>query len=966
MPEVAWHVASCIMRTIRARQADAVQAALFSGADSGVNSPRRFSPVMPVTHAMANSEMGIPELLELINGGRAAEALPTLESLLAEHPTDLGLLTLKAEALRMTGRLHEAVAVYREAGERGAGSRNWLLAGIILAGERNTDESLVCLKRALAESPQDDTVLDTLITTTFNANRFSDGVEYTRQQLQISSNPTYLSRAALFLQNIGQFDESSRAFKKVLELAPEDPALVGSALVAARFTCEWDWIESIQRKILACYDKGDFAGPQEYPLTNLTWCADEAINLAVTQAYVGRIVPVVEPVPARTARKPGERIRVGYMSSDFRNHATMHLMAGLLEEHDHERFEIFAYDYTSPDVSDYRQRFLNSIDHHIEIHSLNDRQAAERITEDDLDILFELKLYTGGGRSGIMAYRPAPLLAAYIGFPGSAGSRHIDYIVSDRFVTPDSSAPHYTEKFCRLPHSYQCNDRKRLSAPKPGTRAAHGLPDDRVVFGAFNQSYKIDRGSFDTWMKVLKEVPDSVLWLLGQSDEQMANLTRYAERASVDPARIIYAPFADPHDHLARLQLVDAVLDSLVCNGHTTTSDALWAGVPVITAKGRHFSSRVSESLLNALGVPELVGADRDDMVRIAKRIGTDAAYRDELRAKVGANRQTEPLFDTLRFARNFEKAIELMVEQQRGGAVLEHIDVPDCGPVTEAERSAKTSTQSVPLRTLYGGCPLCGSASTTLGAINCRLLPVWRAPLPAEFVWSQCTSPSCRHVHSRYYWTEAGQEILRAGSAANQPGNIITDPAKWGPVVTRVVDTLGGYQTAIAGRTTPAYWVDVGCGSGDLVMTASDYGYTAIGLDTNANAVERMRRTGLMAMHSDFMNLPIEIVLDVVSMMDVLPQMVDPRAALRKAWDALRPGGVLVVGAPQFNSSVWKVMESQSANPFWQEITSNHLFSRNTLVRLLNECGFEVAAFRMPDHQPALMELYARKVDAG
>lgn len=910
--------------------------------------------------------MGLTELLDQINGGNPAEALPEVEKLLAEQPGDRGLLTLRAEALRLSGRRAEAIAAYRQAGEYGAGSRNWLIAGMMLADERNADEALKCLHRALAEAPDDETVLDTLITTTFNTNRFKDGVEFAGRQLQVSSNPIHLSRAALFLQNIGQFDESSRAFGKVLELAPDDPAMVGSALVAARFTCEWDWIESLQQKTLASYGKGDFGAPQEYPLTNVTWCADEAINLAVTQVYAKRTVWGIEPLPARPARNPGGRIRVGYLSSDFRNHATMHLMAGLLETHDHERFEIFAYDYTSPDVSDYRQRFLDSIDHHVEIHTLTDRQAAERIAQDDLDILLELKLYTGGGRSGITAYRPAPLQAAYIGFPGSAGTPYIDYIVSDRFVTPDSSRPYYSEKLCRLPHSYQCNDRKRLTPPKPGTRAMHGLPDDKVVFGAFNQSYKIDRGSFDVWMTVLKEVPGSVLWLLGQSDAQMANLTRHVELVGVDPTRVIFAPFADPHDHLTRLQLVDAVLDTLVCNGHTTTSDALWAGVPVITAHGKHFSSRVSESLLNALGVPELVGSDRDDMVRIAKRIGTDATYRKELRAKVAANRLTEPLFDTVRFTRNFETALELMVQQQRSGASLDHIDVPDCGPVPAGENDAAGAGKNVPLRALYGACPLCNSVSTTLGSINCRPLPVWRAPLPTEFVWMQCTSPSCRHVHSRYYWTDAGHEILRAGSPASQPGALPTDPAKWGPVVDKVVDLRGGYQKEIVSRTAPAYWVDVGCGSGDLVMTASDYGYTAIGLDTNADAVNRMRQTGLMAMPHDFMTLQIEILVDVLSMMDVLAQMADPRAALRKAWQVLRPGGVLVVGTPQYGSSVWKVTDSQNTNSFWQEIASNHLFSRGTLVQLLNDCGFEVAGFRMPAHQPALMELYAKKISAA
>ncbi len=235
---------------------------------------------------------------------------------------------------------------------------------------------------------------------------------------------------------------------------------------------------------------------------------------------------------------------------------------------------MFAYDYSNQDLSEYRQRFLNTVEHHVSIHSLTDQQAAERIADDRLDVLIDLKLYTGGGRAGILAHRPAPLQVAYLGFPGSAGSADIDYIISDRFVTPDGSAPFYPEKFCRLPHSYQCNDRKRAAAADPGTRSRHGLPQDGVIFGAFNQSYKIDRGSFAIWMRILHEVPDSVLWLLGQSGAARTNLSRYAQLAGIDPARIIYAPFADPKEHLARLQLADAVLDTLICNGHTTTSDA--------------------------------------------------------------------------------------------------------------------------------------------------------------------------------------------------------------------------------------------------------------------------------------------------------------------------------------------------------------------------------------------------------
>jgi protein O-GlcNAc transferase len=620
-------------------------------------------------------------LLEQINGGHSAQALPEVEQLLSHQPAHPGLLTLRAEALRLMGRLDAALEAFKHAGESGASPRNWLIAGVLLTNQRKIDEALSYLQRALAQNPEDQEVLDALITALFNSNRYNEGIEFARRQLAVSKNPTLMSRAALLLHANDLYEESTAAFRNIIALAPNEPAFAGSALVPTRFTCDWDYVEQLQRQISSCYQRGDFGAPQEYPLTNLTWCADEARNLGVTRAYVARMVPRPESCITRPTGPAGQRIRVGYLSCDFRNHATMHLMAGLLEAHDRRRFEIFAYDYSSHDISDYRQRFLNAVEHHVPIHSLTDQQAAERIASDRLDILFDLKLYTGGGRAGILAYRPAPLQAAYLGFPGSAASTDIDYIVSDRFVTPDSSAPYYSEKFCRLPHSYQCNDRQRFVAPAPAARSQYGLPEDKVVFGAFNQSYKIDRASFSLWLRLLKEVPNSVLWLLGQSPAAIANLTRYSQLEGVDPNRLLFAPFAQPNQHLARLPLADAVLDALVCNGHTTTSDALWAGVPVITARGRHFASRVSESLLNAMELPELVGADPDDMVRIGQRIGTDAAYRTALRSKVAANRQTAPLFDTARHTHNFETAIELMVERSRRGLAIAHIDVPDTGP---------------------------------------------------------------------------------------------------------------------------------------------------------------------------------------------------------------------------------------------------------------------------------------------
>lgn len=905
-------------------------------------------------------------LLEQINGGRPEQAMPELDRLLQQNPADAAALALRAEALRLSGRVPEAIEAYRKAGEHCTGARNWLIAGLLLASSRKTDDALYCLRRALAEAPDDEQVLDSLITTYFNANRYKEAVELARHQLRIGTNPRYLSNAALLLQSDDLYEEATSAFKKIVALAPEDPTLIGAALAPTRFTCEFDWIQELQQKIGAWYDQGDFAAPQEYPLTHLTWCADEARNLGVTRAYAERTIPRGESLTPQVLPLEGRRLRVGYLSCDFRNHATMHLMAGLFEYHDRQRFEVFAYDYSTHDISDYRQRFLYAVEHHVEIHSLSDHEVAQRIAGDRLDILFDLKGYTGGSRPGVLAYRPAFIQAAYLGFPGSVANPDIDYIVADRFVTPDSSTPHYTERFCRLPHTYQCNDRKRFAASEPGPRSMHGLPEGTVVFGAFNQSYKVDRNSFRVWLRVLDAVPDSVLWVLGQSQAAIANLQQEARQAGIDTGRLIFAPFADPRAHLARLQLADAVLDALVCNGHTTTSDALWAGVPVITARGSHFASRVSESLLNAMELPELVGADHEDMVRIATRVGTNGEYRAALREKVRTNRLTTPLFDTARFTRDFETAIEMMVQQHVAGAGTDgHIDVPDRGPVDERVAVPSGSAAAAPLQATYSGCPLCGGTSIALGFANCTQHPRWQPRLPPTLEWMRC--PSCGHVHTRHYWTPAGRsEILR--NVAVDPGERFSarlDAARprWTAVVDKVVQLRGGYSTVLSQDSRPV-WVDAGCGDGTLVMTVSDYGFAAVGIDVSAAAVSQTQSLGFTALQQGFMELRFEVILDVLSLMNVLEQIPEPRAALLKAAQILRPGGMLVIGTTDLTSSSSKALDAEKANPHWQDLERHHHFSRERLLGVVKECGFEVVGFGVPAQGG--MEIYAVRVGGG
>lgn len=623
----------------------------------------------------------ITVLAAQIFAGQHDAALEQITQWLETKSQHRGLLHLKAEALMKAGRNHEAIDAFRIAGEAGSGVRAWLAAGTLLAGERRVDEALVCLKSGIVEEPGDEELLDTLVTTLFNSQRANEGTPFAMRLLGVGKTAHRLSNAALLLQNVGGYGYANTAFKKILAANPNNAATVGAAFVPARFACEWDWVAKLQEMILACYERGEFDAINEFPMTNVAWCPDERYNLAIARAYMARKTAADARPLFRTPtdkKRKGRRLRVGYVSSDFCHHATMLLMIGVFERHDRSRFEVFAYDYSKDDKSDYRKRFLAAVEHHVDITQMTDADAAARIAEDELDILIDLKGHTGWARPGIMVWRPAPVQATYLGFPGSMGTKSVDYQITDRFVTPDSSQPFYDETLCRLPHSYQSNDRNRPNPADPGSREQYGLPEDAIVFCSFNQSYKIDRGSFAVWMRVMREVPNSVLWLLDLAEETKANLRRGAQEAGIDPGRLIFSGFLAPEQHIARLKLADAALDTLIYNGHTTTSDALWAGLPVVTARGKHFASRVTESLLNALNLPELVGKDTDEMVSIAVRVGLDADYRAQLRQHIREAIDTAPLYDTERFTRNFEEAIRLMVKARDAGDTSEIIDVPD------------------------------------------------------------------------------------------------------------------------------------------------------------------------------------------------------------------------------------------------------------------------------------------------
>lgn len=360
------------------------------------------------------------------------------------------------------------------------------------------------------------------------------------------------------------------------------------------------------------------------------------------------------------------KIRLGYLSNDFHQHATAHLLIEVLEAHDRDDFEVYAYSFGPDDGMQMRRRLVQACDRFIDIVDMTDTEAAVAIYSDAVDILIDLKGFTANARTGITLLRPAPIIVNYLGYPGTMGSGVCDYLVTDRFLTPPESAGGYAESFAYMPNSYHPHGRRASVGRKP-TRQEAGLPEAGMVFCCFNQAYKITPEVFDTWCRLLSVVPDSVLWLL---DDLYAagNLRSEAIRRGIDARRLVFTANLAQAEHLGRLQLADLVLDTAPFNAHTTASDALWAGVPLVTCPGETFPSRVAGGILSAAGLSELVADSREAYFDLAYGLATESARLAEMRSRLAANRLSSSLFDVATYTSDLEELFRLMLARYRAG----------------------------------------------------------------------------------------------------------------------------------------------------------------------------------------------------------------------------------------------------------------------------------------------------------
>lgn len=624
-----------------------------------------------------------PDLAEAVNNRanalkrlrRYEEALAGYERLLKLRPGLSDAFYNRGNVLRELGRPEEALASYERAlALRPDDAEALNNRGAVLHDLKRYEEALASYERALALKPDYAQAQSNRGNALRQLGRMDEALA--SYELALARRPDFaeaLNNRATCLAALKRYAEAAEAFSQLSRVAPDYPYAPGNSLHARLHCCDWSrYAEDVQQ----IRDAVRNGRPAATPFSFLAMSESAADQHRCACLFAQERFPAA-PALWRGERYQHERIRLAYLSADFHDHATAYLIAELLEIHDRARFETFAFSFGRDDAGPMRRRVEQAFDHFFDVRHNNDRQVAEMLRTHEIDIAIDLKGYTQDGRPGILAHRAAPLQVSYLGYPGTLGADYIDYIVADAQLVPPGHEAFYSEQVVRLPGSYQVNDSRRPIAARTPARTELGLPESGPVFCCFNNSYKITPPVFDIWMRLLDRVGGSVLWLLEDSAVAANNLRREAERRGIAAERLIFAPRMTLPEHLARQRAADLFLDTWPYNAHTTASDALWAGLPVLTRMGETFAGRVAASLLRAIGLPELITNDAAEYEARALELASAPALLGEIRLKLERNRATCPLFDTARFRRAIETAYVCMWERSQRGEAPAGFAVP-------------------------------------------------------------------------------------------------------------------------------------------------------------------------------------------------------------------------------------------------------------------------------------------------
>lgn len=601
---------------------------------------------------------------------RYEEALSSFERAVALHPghpdahVNLGCTLIKLS--RHAQALH---ALDRAIALGGGFADAHCNRGIALAALSRYDEAVASYDKALAMAPQLANAWRGRGSALAQLKRYSAALADFNQTLLLAPGDAKAHAGrAVTLYDLGYVEEAIGSYERALAINSQLDFVFDAWLQARMRLCDWRDFDKNLALLEGSIGGNRMASPDRLlPLSN-----SAPLQKRCAETYAAFKYPPETLLPEPRRSHSAGRIRIGYFSADFFAHATAYLMAGLFERHDRSRFEVIAFCFGSPSEDAMRQRLRDAFDRFIDVSGMTDHEVVALARQLEIEIAVDLKGLTQDARPRVFAMRAAPAQVSFLGYPCTMGAPYMDYLVADRTLVADPA--HYTEKILFMPHTYQPNDDTRAIAPRTPARTELGLPEQGFVFCCFNNSYKITPPLFDVWMRLLHTVDHSVLWLIDGGEAVIRNLRKEAEARGVAADRVVFAPRMDLADHLARHQAADLFLDTLPYNAHTTASDALWAGLPVLTCMGETFAGRVSASLLNAVGLPELVTQSLQDYEALALELATNPLQLADLRRRFAANRRTHPLFDTALFTRHLEAGYAMIRARLAAGLPPDHL----------------------------------------------------------------------------------------------------------------------------------------------------------------------------------------------------------------------------------------------------------------------------------------------------
>ena len=621
-------------------------------ASKGLNS-RPTKKIVKTSYVQDPPQDQLKSLINLHNQGHLQHALQQSKLLVATFPKSATLLNIQGVLLKDLGQLDLSIEAYRKAiSIKSDYAEAYNNIGVTLQEQRKLKEAIKAFNKAITIKPNYAKAHNNLGNALNDQGKFKEAMASYEKTLSLKPDyaVAYFNMGTA-LKNQGKLEDAIEAYKKALAIEPDHAGARAQKLHVQAQMCDWLAI----KEDLASLKTLGIAGKSVSPFVVLSLEDVPERHRLRSELYARENFSQKPlPSPAMPSKRP-DKLRIGYFSADYGEHPVAYLIAKVLEQHNRDKFEVFGYSLSGNQQVELGQRLINSFDRFVDVQKLSNKDVARKVRQDGIDIAIDLNGYTQHARTKIFAYRAAPIQINYLGFPGTMGTDFMDYIVADRYIIPLENQEYFNEKILYLPNTYMPTDNGRELSERHMTRRDMGLPEDAFVFCCFNNNYKITSSEFDIWMRLLNKVEGSVLWLRQSNQWSELNVKKEAQRRKVDPQRVVFAGRVPMAEHLARQRLADLFIDTFSFNAHTTAAEALWTGLPVVTKTGQGFAARVAGSLLNSVGLPELITKNENDYEMLILELVTNPSKLNKIRKKLAANLLEKPLFDTGQYTKHIE-----------------------------------------------------------------------------------------------------------------------------------------------------------------------------------------------------------------------------------------------------------------------------------------------------------------------